>query len=170
MSRRLLVGLAFVAVMVAPWSAPKAWAQERTEAAPVDFTPRLVNSVSALGQPGYALEDQVPAPRFPNTSAPKPSPLLASLYASTAILQGLDLHSTFKAFDAGASEANPVMSGLSNHRAAFAATKVAMAVSTILATRHLAKRNKVAAIVSLVAINSVYAMVVRHNYNVARGR
>lgn len=99
----------------------------------------------------------------------RPSTLLTSLYASTALMQALDVHSTLSAFRAGAREANPLMDGVTKNRAAFLAVKAGVAASTILATRQLSKRNKTAAIVTLVAVNSAYAFVVNHNYRVARG-
>jgi hypothetical protein len=43
-----------------------------------------------------------------------------------------------------------------------------VATSTVLAARHMAKRNKVAAIATLIAVNSAYAMIVQHNYRVAQ--
>ena len=83
-------------------------------------------------------------------------------------MQGLDLHSTLKAFSAGAVEGNPIMSGVTKNRAAFIATKAAVAAVTILATRKIAKKNKVAAVITLIAVNSAYAMIVNHNYKLAR--
>jgi hypothetical protein len=97
-----------------------------------------------------------------------PSTLMTSLYASTAVMQALDVHSTLSAFRAGATEANPLMQGVTKNRAMFMAVKAGVAASTILAARQLSKRNKVAAVVTLVAINSAYAMVVNHNYKIAR--
>lgn len=170
MVRRLSGVVACVAVLMAPCAVPQAWAQEQLEATPVDFTPRLVNSIGALVQPGVIVTDgQVPAPML-TAPRPKPSSILNSLYVSTAVLQGLDMHSTLMAFKAGGIEANPVMAGVTKNQAGFLAAKAAVATSTILATRQLAKRSKVAAIVTLVAVNSAYAMIVRHNYNVARRR
>ena len=49
----------------------------------------------------------------------------------------------------------------------FAATKGAVAASTILLTREIAKHNRLAAMLTLTAINSAYAMVVRNNYQIA---
>jgi hypothetical protein len=40
--------------------------------------------------------------------------------------------------------------------------------STILAAHQLAKHNTVAAVVTLVALNSAYASVVAHNFDLAR--
>ena len=98
------------------------------------------------------------------------SALLFSLFASTAAMQALDVHSTMTALNQGAVEANPLMKGLARNKTAFIAMKAGVAASTILATRNMAKRNKVAAIATMVAINSAYAMVVRHNYKVARNQ
>ena len=101
--------------------------------------------------------------------SPRSSRVLASLLVSTVMMQALDVHSTFQALDRGGVEANPVMAPLAGNRGAFIATKAAVATATVLAARHLGKRNKVAAIATLVAVNSAYALVIDHNYRVARG-
>ncbi|ODS54453.1 MAG: hypothetical protein ABS36_11160 [Acidobacteria bacterium SCN 69-37] len=104
-----------------------------------------------------------PAPRRPGRSA-----LMTSLYASTAVMQALDVHSTLLALDRGAVEANPLMSGPSRNKAAFIAIKAGVAFSSVMAARNMSKRNKLAAALTLVAINSVYATIINHNYGVAR--
>jgi hypothetical protein len=96
------------------------------------------------------------------------SGMLKSLYASTAVMQALDVHSTMSVLNRGGGEANPLMSGVVRNKAAFIGVKAAVATGTILAAREIGKRNKVAAIATLVGINSVYALVVQHNYRVAR--
>lgn len=93
--------------------------------------------------------------------------LLNSLYASTAVMQGLDVHSTLMAFRSGAVEGNPLMVGATRNRAAFIATKAAVTAATIFAAKKIARKNKVAAVITLVAVNSAYAMVVAHNYRLA---
>jgi hypothetical protein len=95
------------------------------------------------------------------------SPLLMSLYVSTAFTQALDIHSTLKALGRGGVETNPMLSGLTGNRGAFVAVKAAVAAGSIYAASRLAKRNKVAAIVSMVAINTAYGFVAYHNYKVA---
>jgi len=95
------------------------------------------------------------------------SRLMISLYAVTAVTQALDVHSTIKALDRGGVETNPMLSGLTGNKAAFIAVKGAVAAGSIYAARQLAKRNKVAAIVTLVAINAAYGLVAQHNYKVA---
>jgi len=145
-----------------------AWAQERVDVAPVEISPAFVSAI-ANGVRFPDLEQIAaawpkPAPR------PERSAVLGGLYVSTAVFQGLDVHSTIKALGRGAAEANPIMAKLTTNRLAFAATKAAVAAATILAARRIARQNRVAAIATLVAINSAYALVVRHNYGVARRR
>lgn len=111
--------------------------------------------------------DQLPIRFEPQLGRGGSSALMTSLYASTAIMQALDVHSTMRALDHGALEANPLMTGVTGNKAAFVALKAGVAMSTVMMARHMSKRNKVAAIVTLVAINSAYAMVVSHNYRVA---
>jgi hypothetical protein len=103
----------------------------------------------------------------PNPEQSRPSIVMNSLYASTAVTQMLDAHSTMTALNAGAVERNPMMSYLTSHPAAFGAVKAASAAGLIYAGRSLAKRNKTHAIIALVAVNSAYAYVAFHNYRVA---
>ena len=95
------------------------------------------------------------------------SALLTSLYVTTAITQALDIHSTMRAMDRGGVETNPLLSGIAGNKAAFIAVKSAVAAGSIFAARRLAKRNKVAAIATLFALNTAYAFVAHHNYKVA---
>lgn len=164
MSRRLFVTFAMVVLGVAPWSARDARAQERQ-------TPQLNLSAaveSAVSNPVKATSEQFQYPIAPPQK--RISPVLSSLYASTALMQALDVHSTLLALDRGASEANPIMKGIVKNKAAFIALKAGIAAGTIFAARETAKKNRVAAIVTLVAMNSAYAMIINHNYKVARER
>jgi len=45
--------------------------------------------------------------------------------------------------------------------------KAGAAAGIILAARSMAKRNKFAAVITLIGINSAYAAIVSHNYRVA---
>jgi hypothetical protein len=110
----------------------------------------------------------VPRPDF--TGERSRSLVMPSLYASTAMMQVLDIHSTLAGLERGAVEANPLMSGVTSHRTAFIAAKAGMAVGTILAARQMSKHNKVMAALTLIGVNSVYAAVVSHNYKPARAR
>jgi hypothetical protein len=162
MSRRLVVVLSFVVaglVGVSP-----AAAQDRVH---LDLSTALAASVAAPPAAGPA--QQLPVAYESEFRRPGPSPLMTSLYASTAVMQALDVHSTLRALDRGAVEANPLMAGTARNKAAFIAIKAGVALSTVMAARNMSKRNKVAAVLTLVAINSAYAMIVNHNYKVARG-
>jgi len=174
MSRRAVVAIA-LALTVTPGLVAGARAQEAT---PVPYfavaTAPEFRSVLAvapqLGELQQLPMQPIERPTFEPTRLARrqgPSPLMASLYATTAVMQALDVHSTLAALDAGGVEANPVMAGLTKNRAAFIATKAAVAAASILAAREMAKRNKVAAALTLVAINSAYAWVAHHNYQVA---
>lgn len=100
----------------------------------------------------------------------KSTVLLSSLYASTVLMQGLDVHSTLSAIGQGGVEANPMVSPVTSHPMAFVAMKSAVTATTLLAAHRVAGHNKAAAIAMLIGINSAYACVVAHNYHVASGR
>jgi len=97
------------------------------------------------------------------------SMVLGSLYVSTAVMQGLDVHSTLSGLRSGAVEANPMMQQLVNRPAVFIATKAAIGAGTIMAARTVAKKNKVAAVIALAVLNTAYGAIVHHNYQIARG-
>jgi hypothetical protein len=163
MSRRLLAAVAFVACGL--WAQP-AVAQDRPLALSPVMSPAagVANTATAPSVPDAA-PLQLPARPFDGT---RRSSLLTSLYASTAITQALDVHSTLSAMKRGGVEGNPMMSGVASHPGALIATKAAVAFGTIFAARQIARHNKVAAIAALVGINSAYAMIISHNYGVAR--
>jgi len=89
-------------------------------------------------------------------------------YAGSAILQALDVHSTFKVLALGGREGNPMLAGLVNNRPAFIAVKGAIAAGSIYAVSRISKHNKFAAMAMGALLNSTYAMVVNHNYKLAR--
>ena len=93
--------------------------------------------------------------------------LLPALYAATVALQALDAHSTMTGLRRGAVEANPLMSGAAGNPTALLAVKAGAAAGTIYFAEKLWKRNRVAAIVLMAAVNGVTAAVVAHNYKVA---
>ena len=162
----------FIAALVAltPGLVGEAVAQERVEITTVDVTAALLNNSTF---PAVRLADleqfpmQVPPVHERRSTS---SSLLTSLYVSTAVMQVLDVHSTLLAFKAGAVEGNPLMKDIANNRGAFVATKAAVAATTILAARQIAKKSRIGAVITMVAVNSAYAMIVRHNYSLARRR
>jgi hypothetical protein len=161
MSRRLFVSFAMIALGFAPWSARDARAQE-PPAVPINLAAAVETAVAEQFVPSERFQYPVVGPQK------KGSGLMSSLYVSTAVMQGLDVHSTMMALDRGGAEANPLMKGLTGNKAAFIAFKAGITATTIYAAHQTSKKNRVAAIVTLVAINSAYAMIVSHNYRVAR--
>jgi hypothetical protein len=99
---------------------------------------------------------------------PKRPAALVGLYASFAALQIADGVSTFSALNAGGVEANPTMKALTKNRAAFFAFKAGASLATVYMTERLWKKNRKAAIVSMIVLNSVYATIVANNAKIAR--
>lgn len=164
MFRRLLV---LAALVVVPSIAQ---AQPRTETSALNISSAISNT---FAQPLRAAEEQFPnqlnlvRPVIKTSSRIADRSMMSSLYATTAAMQMMDVHSTVKALNVGAVESNPLMGGLVKNRAAFVTTKAAVAAATIYAAHKMAKTNKVGAVLTLVAINSAYAMIVSNNYKIA---
>jgi hypothetical protein len=111
-----------------------------------------------------------PQPTAPVASAVRerrPAPLVP-LYLSFAALQALDVHSTSSAIDRGAVEANPLMKGLAGSEIGMIAVKAAGTTAVVYASERMWKKNRVAAVIFMVATNSAMAWVVNHNYRAAR--
>jgi len=151
------------------WSATSVNAQEMaTWPTTIAIAPTTSAFAAASAAPRLSAEQIQRALPQPIYRRDRPSTLMTSLYASTVAMQVLDVHSTLAALRAGGIEANPMMQEVTGNPATFMAVKVGVAASTILAAKQLSKHNKMAAVVTLVAINSAYAMVVSHNYRVAQ--
>ncbi len=88
------------------------------------------------------------------------SAAVRSLYATYGVMQGLDMVSTVVARDRGAVEANPVMQG---SYAKGIAVKAALGAVTVLAVRAIEKKNKKAALITMIALNVATAAVVANN-------
>ncbi len=136
-----------------------------------DSAPAPLATAAAAAVARNAETAQAQGPTFVNASfTPRPERpmILPALYASQIALQALDAHSTYKALDRGAHEANPLMKGVVDNRGAMFAVKAGVAASTIWAAERLWKRgNKVGAIATMVVANAVAAAVVAHNYRLA---
>ena len=102
------------------------------------------------------------------TGGPRRRPAaLVPLYAGFATLQALDYTSTRRALSSGAGvEANPIMRSIVRNRAAFAAVKVAASAGVILAGEKMWKKNRVAAVILVAAMNGAVAAIVAHNYTI----
>jgi hypothetical protein len=91
---------------------------------------------------------------------------LKVLYMSYGVLQGLDMYSTIRARQNGAREVNPMMS---IGYAQASVVKGLMVTSTFAAVKNLEKKNRKAAVVTMVALNVATAAVVANNFRNARG-
>jgi hypothetical protein len=132
------------------------------------------DTIASIQSQPVLLANETVAPPVPTRSRPyyradrRPSWMIP-VHVVTATMQGLDAHSTFRGLDAGAVEANPVVSSFAHNRPVFTAFKVGVAAGIIYTTDRLAKRHPVRALITAAAINSAYAMVAAHNYRIARG-
>jgi hypothetical protein len=111
---------------------------------------------------------QPEAPRaFAARVPPRRPRSLVPLYITFGTLQALDAHSTLRGISSGQREANPVVNGLAGRPGAVVAIKAATAATTILVTEQIWKRNRLAAVATMVAVNSAYAVIAAHNYRMA---
>jgi hypothetical protein len=164
---RLAAAVVAAAISALPSFTAAAVAQEPTTTSPVVAT----SLAASMANVSFTNEQTVPqAPRdVRRADRSWTTPLLVSLQAATVVTQMLDAHSTVQALNAGGVEANPMMGGLVQNRAAFIGVKAAMSAGVVYLTHRLAKDNKVAAIVASAAVSSAYLMIARHNYKVAAG-
>jgi hypothetical protein len=132
-------------------------------------------NLAALSTPVFPLAlsaQAIPAaPDFTRPAAPfrqqRPAALVP-LYVTFASLQALDAHSTTRALDRGAVEANPMMKGLAGNTAGMLAVKAAATTGVVYSAERIWKRNKTAAVLFMVAANSAMGWVVQHNYRAVR--
>jgi hypothetical protein len=134
----------------------------------------LQNSIGSLA-PAQQIQMpvQVPGPAIstqPYFRVPTRPSWVMPMHIVTAVMQGLDAHSTYKALNSGGVEGNPMMSGVANKPGAFTAVKAGVTAGLILATEHMAKKHPKRALITAIAINSAYAMIAAHNYRVAGAR
>ena len=167
MFARALVGTVLVAVVGMSSAAQAQTVESAAPSLKATLTNAFLNTRAAEEQLGAPVSLSRPVSR--TFDAPRTAErALRSLYLTTATMQMLDVHSTVKALNRGAVEANPLMSGLVKNRTAFVAAKAGVAALTIYAAKRMARNNKVGAIAAMVAINSAYAMIVSNNYRNAR--
>lgn len=88
--------------------------------------------------------------------------ILLGLYGSLAAVNVLDLVSTQAALGHGATELNPAMRGSVGQQIG---VKTAMTLGSIAVAERLWKKNKVAAIATLVAANGALAVISAHNFH-----
>lgn len=94
--------------------------------------------------------------------------ILPALYVTLGAMQAWDVYSTRAALSAGAREANPTATPFSGSAGSLLGLKAATTASTIFFAERMWKKNKVGAIVMLVAINGATAAVSMHNMRNAK--
>lgn len=97
----------------------------------------------------------------------KRPPGLLPLYVTFATLQMLDAHSTTKALQSGGVEGNTLVASFAGNSGALYAVKIGTAAETIYLGEKIWRKNRFGALLTMVAVNSAYAMIVQHNYGVA---
>jgi hypothetical protein len=90
------------------------------------------------------------------------------VYAGYGVLQALDVHSTLRALDNRGVEGNPLLRSIASSPAALISVKAASTVGVIYFIERLRKKNATAALVLSIGVTSLQAVVVAHNYRVAR--
>ena len=167
MSRHLFVVAAIVGSL-SSFAASEARAQDRLLAMPDTKLLFMPSDTTERAIAPRTEESPVAAAAAPTVFEKSHSVRLLPLYASTALLQALDVHSTLQVLGHGGGEGNPIMQGMVSNKPVFIAAKAAIAASTVYAASRIAKRSKIGAIVTLVGLNSAYAFVVSHNYKLAQ--
>ncbi len=157
----LLVAVFFVLSVTAVYAADSSTSGKSDQPATADTAASAAPVTAPTSQVARSLITR------PRGLTHRPNALIP-LYAGFAALQALDAHSTISAISNGAVEANPLLGGVASHPGALLAVKMGAAVGTIFVAEKLWKRNPVAAVALMVGLNSAYALIVAHNYQVGR--
>jgi hypothetical protein len=127
-----------------------------------------VMSPAAVGAQDLRTQEvRVPELTTVSQKQPRPASLLP-LYLSYGALQALDIHSTLHVLDNGGREGNAVMANVVRSPAAFVAVKAGAGAGIVLLTEKLWKRNRAAAVLTMIGLNGAYATIVSHNYSLRR--
>jgi hypothetical protein len=93
---------------------------------------------------------------------------LPAMYATLGLLQALDVYSTRRAMNSGATELNPVMRGSAGHAGTMLAVKALATAGSIFFTERAWKKNRKGAVVLMAVMNGVTAAVVANNMKSTR--
>lgn len=148
---RLVAVLAFVGLTFT--SAVSVAAAEKEEM-------KLVDIGGGVILPMAAMSDYTP-------KVDRPA-ILPALYATLGVMQAWDIYSTRAAIQAGAREANPTAAAFTGSAGSMLGLKAATTASTIFFAERMWKKNKVGAVVMMVAINGATAAVSMHNMRNAK--
>lgn len=94
--------------------------------------------------------------------------IIPALYVTLGAMQALDIYTTRTALQAGAREVNPTAAAFTGNAASMLGLKAATTAGTIFFAERMWRKNKVGAIVMMVAINGATAAVSMHNMRNAR--
>src|SRR5216684_3890943 len=156
--RRILVG-SLVGLLL---TASSAFAADDNTA--TTLTPAMAAAATTLAQRPELAAGINFAPRRPAPGRPL---VLPTLYAGSALLQGYDAYSTLNAIKHGATEANPLMKGVTRSPIALIGLKAGVTAMSIMAAERMWKNdNRLGAVLTMVASNSMMAMVAAHNASV----
>lgn len=103
---------------------------------------------------------------LPVVRTPTRPAALPLLYVSLAGLQAYDVYSTRTALGRGAYEANPLMGGVAGSTTGLVVAKAVSTAGIIFISERLWKRNRVGAILTVIAANGVMAAVAMNNARV----
>ena len=121
-------------------------------------------SAQALDAAPVAVTTEAQAAPVVESNLERPRALMP-LYAMQIALNGLDVHSTMRALDAGHREVNPLFKDGS--AAKLIGAKVASSALSFYLAEKLWKKNRVAAVVMMASVNAGMMAVVANNYRVA---
>jgi hypothetical protein len=164
---RPLISVAIVALAltVVQNAAAQDTAVEPGTASPGDGRPLSAAAALLAAAPLVATErredqqsDVVPQP---------PRAVFPALYSGFIATQALDVHSTLRAIDAGAVEANAAMRWATESPARFIALKSATTTGIVFLIEKVRKKHPKTAMFLLVGLNSASAVIVAHNYRAA---
>src|SRR5262245_37260288 len=159
MSVSLIVSLSLSIVLVTgrAFAQDASSAVEELRATPARSALPTAAIIAFPDVPGIAAAAPGFAPR------PKRSITLVSLGLSFAAFQALDAHSTLNAAASSTGrELNPVVAGLLHRPVALVAFKGATTAGIVYLSHKLAKRDRTAAILMMVGINSAYGLAASH--------
>ena len=150
--RPLVIALVFALITVRPSAAQ---------------SPSEVDAASGI-PPGSVLGAAPSAALGEATSAAKTievrhAPTWPALQVSFAALEAMDVITTVRGIKKGLIETNALMRGVAGNPVALEAVKGGAAAATLLLARRMAKRNRPAAVLTMVAVNAAYSVVVARN-------
>jgi hypothetical protein len=94
---------------------------------------------------------------------------LVPLYVGFTALQVLDAHSTMTAVTTGANEVNPMMRDAAGNPTTMLALKAAATTGVVILSEKLWRHNRAAAVLTMIGLDSAYAVIAAHNYSASRG-